>query len=249
MPDSPAPLLNALRARTSALQTFRARGSIDQYGREGRVRGNIELVVRQPERFYVAVSAMNSNPLRTMVSDGTQFLLLAGSQYVHGPARPCVAARMLGLSLDARDAVAILSGGTPLLSERVSGPTWQDGAYVLEVAGDAGARQRIEFELPAEERDAAVAQQHPRLRRVVLFDARGQRGEVTYLNWRTLGGVSFPERVRLVMPRDQVDTQLRFDEVQPNYTPQPDPLDPGGTPRDPFQLPRPEGAEDLAIDC
>ncbi|MEI8254214.1 MAG: DUF4292 domain-containing protein, partial [Deltaproteobacteria bacterium] len=109
--------------------------------------------------------------------------------------------------------------------------------------------ERIELELPGEQRELPADRQTPRLHRVALRDREGMRAEITYEGYRTVAGVAFPERVRIVMPRNHADTQIRFDEVTPNFTVPPNPDDPGAPPPDPFRQHRPDGATEIPINC
>src|SRR5207248_2001262 len=115
--------------------------------------------------------------------------------------------------------------------------------------GDAGATERLELELPSDQHDLPADRQVPHLHRVVLRDHDGVRAEITYQGYRTVQGAPFPDRVRIVMPRDHADMQIRFDEVTPNFTVPPNPDDPGAPPPDPFEQRRPAGATEIPIHC
>lgn len=244
----PSTMLEVLRRRETRVRSLRARGSAEHYGRQGRVRGSVVIFVERPDKMRVDTFAFG-NLVSSMVSDGRRFSLLQGTQYFEGPARPCVAAQLLGIPMEAREVVAVLSGGAPLLSERLRAPRWEDGRYVVEVEGEAGAHERIELEVPDEQRELPPARQQLRVRRVVLRDREGLRAEITYQNYRTVDGTPFPDRVRVVMPRDNVDTMLRFDEVTPNFTIPPDPDDPEAPPPDPFSQRPPAGVTVTPIGC
>lgn len=241
-------VLASLRARQDHLTSLRATGSADQFGRQGRVRGSVMIYVRQPDKIRVEVWAFG-NLVQSVVSNGQEFSLLQGHQFVVGPARACVAAQLMGIALDGHDVVTVLTGGAPLIGDVATPPRWENGRYVFDVTGAAGARERIELELPAEQHDLPPERQEPRLRRVVLYDARGEKGEITYNSYRVVSGVAFPDRVRIVMPRDHVDTELRFDEVQPNFTVPADPNDPESAPPDPFQQSQPAGTQRTPLNC
>ncbi len=206
------------------------------------------IFVERPDRMRVDAFAFG-NLIQSLRANGDRFSLLQGRQYVTGPARPCVAQQLLGMPLSSRDFLAILTGSAPMLSDRMSSPRWENGRYVVDVEGDAGARERVEFDVPDAQRRSPADQQDVRVRRVVLRDAQGVRGEITYEGYHLVQGTEFPERVRIVMPRDQVDSQLRFDEIVPNYTIPPDPNDPDAPAPDPFQQNPPAGAEISTIDC
>jgi hypothetical protein len=243
-----ARILEVLRARDARLTSLRASGSADQFGRQGRVRGSVAVYVQRPDRLRVDAFAFG-NLVSSVVSDGTTFAMLQGRQYVVGPARPCVAAQLMGIAMEGSEVVEVLSGGAPLIGRQVTPPRWESGRYVLDVLGEGGARERIELELPSDQRDAAPDRQVPRLARVRLFDARGERADITYSTYRVVNGVPFPERVRVVMPRDQLDTELRFDRVEPDFVVPPDPNDPTAPAPDPFHSQQPAGTERVEIHC
>jgi hypothetical protein len=242
------PFLAAIRARATRFRTLRARGVADNFGRQGRVRGSIVIFVEQPNKMRVDTFAFG-NLISSMVSNGQLFTLLQGTNFYTGPARPCVAAQLLGIPMESSDVVAVLTGGAPVLSDRVSTPRWENGRYVIDVAGDAGSSERIEMELPPNEHDLQPAQQHPRLARVVLRDRQGVRAEIDYRNYTAVQGTPFPTSVHVVMRRDDVDMMLRFDEVQPNYTVPPDPDDPDAPTPNPFVQTPPAGATQHPIGC
>lgn len=246
--QDPARIMAVMRARNERFRSLRATGTADQFGREGRVRGSVVIFVQQPDKIHVDTFAFG-NLVSSLVSDGQRFSMLQGQQFLQGPARPCVAHQLLGIPMDGHDVVTILSGGAPLISDRMSPPRWENGRYVVDVQGEAGTTERIEFELPSEQRDARPEQQTPLLRRVVLRDAQGERAEITYDNYRVVGGTPFPDRVRVQMPRDHVDMQLRFDEVVPDFTIPPDPANPDAPPPDPFRMDPPAGVQVVPVDC
>ena len=243
-----ATLLSAIRARAARVPSVRAEGSVEHFGRQGRVRGNITIFVMQPDRVRVDTFAFG-HLVSSMVLNAEHFTLLQGQEYVTGPARACVAAQLLGVALEPREVLAVLSGGVPLVSERISAPVWENDGYSVRVEGDDGQSERIEFTLPSAERSLPEAEQHPQVHRVVLNDRQGQRGVITYEAYRTVNGIPFPQRVHIEMPRDHADTMLRFDTITPNYTIPPNPDAPDAPLPDPFQQTRPAGAHDVPINC
>lgn len=244
----PARVLAVLQAHSDRVRSFHASGSADQFGPQGRVRGHVEIYTRQPNQLRVDTFAFNTL-VSSLVSDGERFSMQQGPEYVTGAARPCVAHRLLGVPLEGREVVAVLSGGAPLVGEQPSQVRWEDGRYVIDVRGaQQGVTERMEFDLPREQRELPPERQEPQLRRVVLRDANGVRAEITYDGYRAVQGMPFPERVRLVMPRERVDMQIRFDRVEPNWTVPPDPEVPGPPP-DPFRLIVPAGVEPANFEC
>ncbi|MEI8256106.1 MAG: hypothetical protein WCJ30_10590, partial [Deltaproteobacteria bacterium] len=120
----PDRILTMLRARDANFTSLRARGSADHYGQRGRVRGTVEIYVRQPDHMRVDTFAFGAL-VSSMISDGERFTLLQGTQYMVGPPRPCVAQQLMGIPMAAREVVAVLTGGAPLLSEHLHAPRWE----------------------------------------------------------------------------------------------------------------------------
>jgi hypothetical protein len=242
-------IVSVLRARETHFHTVRATGSVEHFGRQGRVRGDLTLYVQLPDRMRVEMSAFG-HTASIMVADGTQFLLLQGNQLLIGPARACVAAQLLGIPMEPHEVATVLTGGAPLLSEQLTPPHWESGHYVVEATGEQGARERIEMDLPSDQRGLPAERQEPRLHRVQYFDRDGLRADITYENYRTVANVPFPDRVHIVMPREHADTMVRFREVEPDFTPPANPDLPPDAPRpNPFQLRRPQGIEEVPIAC
>jgi hypothetical protein len=185
----------------------------------------------------------------SMIAGNNQVTLLQDRTYKVGPARACVAAQLIGIALEPREVAAVLLGGAPLLSAEVSAPRWQNGRYVLDVAGPNGAQERVEFELPRDQRDWPPERQTPRLRKVELRDRAGLRAEITYDSYRMDRLVPFPDRVRVVMPRDRLDTALRFDRVDTHYAVPSDPDLPDAPLPDPFAQRQPAGTALVPLGC
>lgn len=209
----PAMVLGQIRARDARVQRLRARGSADHFGAQGRIRGEVYVFVRRPD-VRVDTRAFG-NTVSTVIANDRTFALadFRGGQFFIGAARPCVAAQLLGIPLEAGEVVALLAGGPPLL-EGDARIRWDDGHYLVDIAGREGRGETVTLEITASERDAArPEQQRPRPIRAELRDARGLRAELTFQDYQPVSGVDFPRRVRVVMARDQVDLEIRYREV------------------------------------
>lgn len=254
----PGRITGILADRATRVRSLRAQGSADQFGRNGRVRGEVAIVVQTPDRIRFDMFAFGTL-VSSLVSDGQRFGLLQGRQYAIGPARACAARQLAGIPLEGREIAAVLSGGVPALGTPTGPVRWINGFYVLEMRGDEGRTARLELELPDEQRAWVPARQVPRVHRIVLRDREGVRAEITYSHYRVVQGDAYPERVRVEMPRDSVDMQVRFDRIEPGpvggepTAPPVDPDDPfgGGQPgqNDPFRIAPPAGTEVVTIDC
>jgi hypothetical protein len=251
----PARITTVLTERASRVRALRAHGSADQFGRNGRVRGEVAIRVRAPDKVRFDMFVFGQL-VSSLVTNGSQFGLLQGEQYFLGPARACAARQIAGIPLEAREIAAVLSGGVPMIGAPVGPVRWEQGRYVLDLRSTEGNTARIELDLPPDQDVLAPWQQSPRVTRVVLRDARGPRADIRYEGYRFVDGVAFPERVRVLMERDDVDMQVRFDRIELGEPPaqtQPvdDPLaDQNATPaQDPFAIGAPAGARLVLVDC
>lgn len=249
----PSRITTVLTERASRVRALRAHGSADQYGRNGRVRGEVAIRVRAPDKVRFDMFAFGAL-VSSLVTDGARFGLLSGQQYLVGPARACAARQIAGIALESREIAAVLSGGVPVIGSPVGPVRWEDGRYVLDLRSTEGHTARIELELPSEQDALPPARQAPRVTRVVLRDERGPRADIRYESFRRIGDEAYPERVRVLMARDDVDMQVRFDRIEPGEADeaptQNDPLaDEPASPADPFRIDPPAGATLVPIDC
>ncbi|MFO0562119.1 MAG: hypothetical protein U0269_29160 [Polyangiales bacterium] len=253
--QDPARITTVLTERASRVRALRAHGSADQFGRNGRVRGEVAIRVRAPDKVRFDMFAFGQL-VSSLVTNGSQFGLLQGQQYLVGPARACAAQQIAGIPLEAREIAAVLSGGVPVIGAPVGPVRWEEGHYVLDLRSTEGNTARIELELPSDQDALAPSRQSPRVTRVVLRDGRGPRADIRYEGYRLVEGEAFPERVRVLMERDDVDMQVRFDRIELGEPPAPtqpvdDPLaDENPAPaQDPFAIGAPAGATLVPVDC
>lgn len=209
----PSMVLRQIRARDERVGRLRAHGSADQFGAQGRIRGEVFVFVSRPS-LRVDTRAFG-NTVSTLIANDRTFALadLRAGQFYTGAARPCVAAQLLGIPLEAGEVVALLAGGPPLL-EGDARIRWDDGHYLVDITGREGRAETLTMEITAEEHDnARPEQQRPRPTRAELRDARGLRAVLTFQDYQPASGVDFPRRVRVVMERDNVDLEVRYREV------------------------------------
>jgi hypothetical protein len=209
----PAMALSHIRARDARVQRLRARGSADTFAAQGRIRGEVYVFIRRPD-VRVDTRAFG-NTISTIIANEHTFAMadFRGGAFYTGEARPCVAAQLLGIPLEAGEVVALLAGGPPLLQgdARIR---WDDGHYLVDITGTDGRAETLTMEITAAEHDnARPEQQHPRPVRAELRDARGVRAVLTFESYELVSGVDFPKRVRVVMERDNVDLEVRYRDV------------------------------------
>lgn len=236
----PAMALRGVGAREERFRRVRAHGSADHFGPQGRIRGEVFVFLERPSRVRVDTRAFG-NTVSTLLSDGRHLAMadLRGGNFYIGDARPCVAAQLLGIPMESAEVVAVLGGGPPLMAgdRRIR---WDDGHYVVDVAGPEGAAESLWLEITDAERENARPEaQHPRPTRAEMRDARGVRAVLTFEDYTELDGVPFPRRVRVEMERDGIDLVVRYREVT---------IDPE-LPDDVFDQTPPPGLNMMAVDC
>jgi hypothetical protein len=218
----------ALRAHASMrrrLHSLRGEARVDQRGDDGaRVRGTVVLLVQRPDRVRFDVMTQ-FGPAAILTSDGARFALADFREhtYLHGPTCPENVARLLGIPLSGDQIGLMLLGGTPRIVARSStiGVDAETGRYVVQLRGDGGSRQRIEFAIREADRRAPPEEQRLRLVLSELFDPRGRTvWRVSYDDYRVvpLGdmGIAMPFHVRFEHPARGTDTIMRFRELVPN---------------------------------
>ncbi len=231
----PVAAVRAYRSMRSYARVLHASASVDRRSGEGRVRGDITMVLERPDR--VRFDAMTQfGPVATLTSDGDTFALmdLREERFFVGPTCPENVARLLGIPLAAEEVAALLVGEGPLLDpiedEQI---TCDDGRYRIDRRAADGTRQTIELEV----READVAEppelQRMRLRRA---EVRGPDGATRWLaewdDYRFVEdptsdatprmGVVMPFRVRFQQPAAGVDTLVRFERIEMNARVEPE---------------------------
>lgn len=197
-------LLRELKARRSSIKSFRITGKVDHFGAQQRVQGKVFLFAELPKSLRIElVSPFNSSLSVLTVGDG-RFALhdLREGRFFSGPAEPCNIARLVHIPLPAEDVISILIGDTPLIDgeEKTS---WDDqGFYRVEIRG-TGRVQHLEIG-PSE---ATLP-----LRRSRLEDGAGTVFDIRYDRWFKVGDAVMPHEIRVKMPREKSDMQLRYDE-------------------------------------
>ena len=100
--------------RQSGWQSIKAEARVTQWGRNGRIRGTVLMFLEQPDRVRFDVMTQ-VGPAAVLTSDGESFQLsdLREGVFLHGPTCPENIARLLGISVDAKNVVRLLTGDTP----------------------------------------------------------------------------------------------------------------------------------------
>ena len=236
----PALALAPVAAREQRVHTLRAHGSADHFGPQGRIRGEVYVFVERPGNVRVDTRAFGTT-VSTLLSDGHHLAMadLRGGNFYVGDARPCVAAQLLGIPMESAEVVAVLSGGPPLIAgdRRIR---WEDGHYVVDIAGAEGTAESLWLEITDAEREGVrPGAQRPRPVHAELRDARGVRAVLTFEDYTEVDGVAFPRRVRVEIERDGIDLVVRYREIT---------LDPE-LPEDVFDQTPNAGLPVIEVDC
>ena len=208
--------------------TLRAEARVEQWGKKGRVRGTVLMMVARPDRVrFDAVTQFG--PVLTLTSDGDTFSLtdLENRRFLTGPTCPVNIERLIGIPLEGAEVVRLLFADVPNVAPGMPVECTDEGRYRVVVPSSAGATA-YEFEVPAADRDLAPDAQRSRLVRVVHRDASGAllwratlsdyqsvtvRGAASSSSPSPVTKFQMPFDVRIEHPSRHADTQLKFQKV------------------------------------
>jgi Outer membrane lipoprotein LolB len=167
-----AQILAQVAAQHRCSRGLRSEGKLDYFGDEGRVRVNTWILSEQPQHLRLDLVSPFGVPLATLTSDGKQFALLdhGAKAFYRGPANQCSVESFLHVPIPAQALLQLLSGEAPLL-KHLDGSAqlnWEQGAYVVNIAGEHGAEERIELEVVERDWMKPYGEQQLRVRRVTL---------------------------------------------------------------------------------
>jgi len=270
-PASPIPTGDAAIKRLAETQScghgVRAKATIDHFGKEGRVRGDLMLYGIAPDQLRMdAVSPFGAN-LATLASDGKQFSLydMREKRFLHGPPTPCNIARLTQVPLPGHVLIGLLRGLPP---ELVHAPgsakiVWStEGHYVVTVESQKQAREELAIGVHPDDLAKPWSSQRLRLlsARVDQYDGTLYRAELedhrpaaTAKAWEDPDGLpgedippsgpvcnaELPRSIHLEVPPAKSDVLFRYDEVVWN------PPLPNGV----FTQPTPPGLPSVYVDC
>lgn len=208
------------------VSAIRAEARVEQWGRDGRIRGTVLMFVQRPERVrFDAMTQMG--PAAILTSDGEIFALtdLRENRFLTGPACPGNIARLLGIPLSGEEVTRLMLGGTPRIDYASADMECTgDGTYLITLAGEGGVRQEIELDVRDADRDEPPEGQRLRLVRSQVFDERGTVWKATFDDWRVIPdprseegyGIAMPYEIRFEHPRENADTTVRYEDIDLN---------------------------------
>lgn len=205
--------LGALTARGEAIQTVNAMATLEAWHDDDRVRFRQFLLIQRPDKLRVDTLSPFDQPLAITTSDGeiVSVYSLEKKSFHRGPATPENLARLLSLSMDGEELVALIGGGVPLVNPVRKSLDWDadTGRWRLDLEG-VRRRQRLMLE-------------PERLRVTSTTVWQGDAVQYT-VQMGQYGGTppaEIPQRLRVEIPSEK----LRVDIVVKDFTLN-EPLDP-----------------------
>jgi hypothetical protein len=197
-------LLDEMASLRGRVRTLRATGRVDHFGDEHRVQGRAFVFLELPRRLRFEVVSPFGSTLSALTVDGDDFALAdqREGRFLVGPAEPCNIARMIQVPLPPEDAVRMLIGDVPIIPGTREIQWLDEGRYRVTVR-DGSCEQVLDI-------DPDPGSLALRRSRMVcdgdeIFDFRCDR-------WRQVGDAHVPHEIRVVVPREQADVLLRYDD-------------------------------------
>lgn len=247
-PASQVPNARAALDRLHATQDcglgIQASAKIDNFGKGGRIRGDIAMTALWPERIRMEViGPMNSAIIATLTSDGTKFALedKRERKFLFGEAKACNIARLTTVPMPGHVLVSLLRGETPVLKHAASAETmtWsKSGYYVIKLQGADATEQEIhiaphpsDFGLPWDKQRMRILDVEVKQQGVVLYHAElddhrpaamaGPRVDPDNIDPPIPPSgpacqAELPRRIHVEVPALKQDVQFRYDEVKWN---------------------------------
>ncbi len=140
--------IDRMRATASCGNGIEATAKIDHFGKQGRVRGDLTMIVTRPANIRMDVASFGVT-LATLTSDARTFALadFREKRFYVGRASACNIARMTMVPIPGPVLVDILRGEAPVLKHvnpEAMQVAWSgDGYYVVTVKGTRNAEEEI----------------------------------------------------------------------------------------------------------
>jgi hypothetical protein len=151
MPSGQA-ALDRMHATYRCANGIHADAKIDHYGERGRIRGEMLLYARRPDRLRMDLLAPPplQQPIVSLTTDGRDFALMdmREKRFFVGPASACNIARLTTVPIPAHVLVSLLMGEAAVLKHAPEDVSikWSDkGFYVVTVRSTRDAEQEIQL--------------------------------------------------------------------------------------------------------
>lgn len=231
-PSTGAALLEAHGAKRARLTTLRAEARVEQWGKRGRVRGTVRLMVSRPSR--VRFDALTQfGPMLTLTSDGEVFALhdLEQKRFLTGPTCPKNIEALVGVPVSGEEIARLLladvfapppagAGETAAAGALAAPPECTGEGFLRVGAPMASGTMTYDFEVPKKDGALALADQRTRLVRVTAADPSGRvrwrakLGDHRAVSARDGTRAEFPFEVDVEEPGSGARTRFRFQSVE-----------------------------------
>jgi outer membrane lipoprotein-sorting protein len=214
----PAKALDDHVRQQSGWQSIKAEARVTQWGRHGRIRGNVLMFLQKPNRVrFDLITQLGTAAVFTSDGDIFQLSDLREGVFMQGPTCPENIARLLGVTMDAENVLRLLTGDTPLLESIEQSMECRDGRYVVTLTAQNGTTQEVAFSVDEADRDEPPEAQRLTLRRSTERAPDGKtRWEATYDDHIDVDGHSFPTHLRFVDEVNDADTSVRLKSISVN---------------------------------
>ena len=221
-----AAALSSLSRMREPLQTLRAEATVQQWGKKGRIRGTVWMLLKKPDRIrFDAMTAVG--PVAVLTSNGETFSLTDLRENLFVSGKPCASnvSRLLGVQFSASEAARFLFGDVPRIKhERRSIMCRDDGGYRVELFAADGKVQSIDLDVRKEDIEEAPERQRLRVVRSELRSASGKvRWRAAFSDFREVSdkrregyGFSLPHRVKIEDKVRGSELRMKFRSIDAN---------------------------------
>jgi hypothetical protein len=257
--------IDRLRASGTCGLGVQASAKVDQFAKQGRVRGDVLLFAQAPAQLRMDLVSPFGVTLATLTADGRRFALadLRDKRFYVGRATACNIGRLTTVNVPGHALVDLLRGQAPIV-KRVAAPTlaWSGGGYyVIKVSGTREATEEIhlaphpeDFAKPWSEQrmrllDVRIEQQGIPLYHAELADHRPTQTAPPRVDPDGVDpplppsgpqcSAEIPRRIHVEVPDQDADVIFRYDDVAWN------PPIPEGT----FTQPPPDAMPVIEVEC
>ena len=172
-PDADA-AIGRMRATVDGCVALQASAKVDHRGKEGRVRGNVEMMVAVPQSIRMDVVSPFGVDLATLTSNADRFALadLRDKRFYVGRSSACNLARLTGVPVPPPVLVDLLRGQAPVLVHGGAPATriaWSShGWYEVTITGANDTVEEMHLAPPPEDFAKPWSQQRVRVLYVVV---------------------------------------------------------------------------------
>jgi outer membrane lipoprotein-sorting protein len=161
--------LGRMKAEYACVNGVQGQAKIDHLSKQGRVRGDLYLLVQNPDRVRFEVVSPFGPTLFLLTSDGREFRLLdvKNKQFLFGPPKGCNLARMTQVPIPGHALVSLLRGEAPVLTHppEQAQIAWDGdgGFYRLVIDSKHGAREEVHMKVHPDDFDKPWSKQRVRV--------------------------------------------------------------------------------------